>query len=58
MGMMKGVGRIYQQSFINIYSRVAQAKLYIEKTAITAADMLNDRVIPFLMSKASALYVS
>ena len=44
---MKGVGRIYQQTFIDTYSRVAHAKLYLEKTAITAADILNDRVIPF-----------
>ncbi len=47
MGTMKGVGRIYQQTFIDTYSRVALAKLYTEKTAITAADMLNDQVIPF-----------
>lgn len=47
VGTMKGVGRIYQQTFIDTYSRVALAKLYTEKTAITAADMLNDRVIPF-----------
>jgi transposase InsO family protein len=44
---MKGVGRIYQQTFVDTYSRVAHAKLYIEKTAITAADMLNDKVLPF-----------
>jgi transposase InsO family protein len=47
VGTMKGVGRIYQQTFIDTYSRVAMAKLYTEKTAITAADMLNDKVIPF-----------
>lgn len=47
VGTMKGVGRIYQQTFIDTYSRVALAKLYTEKTAITAADMLNDKVIPF-----------
>jgi len=47
VGMLKGVGRIYQQTFVDTYSRVAGAKLYTEKTAITAADMLNDRVIPF-----------
>ena len=47
VGTMKGVGRIYQQTFVDTYSRVAQAKLYIEKTAITAADMLNDTVLPF-----------
>lgn len=47
VGTMKGVGRIYQQTFIDTYSRVAMAKLYVEKTAITSADMLNDRVVPF-----------
>ena len=46
VGTMKGVGRIYQQTFIDTYSRVACVKLYTEKTAITAADMLNDRVLP------------
>ena len=40
-------GHKYQQTFIDTYSRVAQAKLYTEKAAITAADMLNDKVIPF-----------
>ncbi len=47
VGTMKGVGRIYQQTFIDTYSKAALAKLYREKSAITAADMLNDRVIPF-----------
>lgn len=47
VGTIKGVGRIYQQTFIDTYSRVAMAKLYPEKTAITAADLLNDRVVPF-----------
>ncbi len=37
VGTMKGVDRIYQQTFVDTYSRVALAKLYIEKTAITAA---------------------
>jgi len=45
--MIKGVGRIYQQTFIDTYSRVAFAKLYNGKHAITSADMLNDRVLPF-----------
>lgn len=43
---MKGVGRIYQQTFVDTYSRVACAKLYTTKTPITAADLLNDRVLP------------
>ena len=47
VGTIKGVGRIYQQTFIDTYSRVATAKLYTDKSAITAADLLNDRVVPF-----------
>ena len=45
VGTLKGVGRIYQQTFIDTYSKVAQAKLYTTKTPITAADLLNDRVL-------------
>ncbi len=44
---MKGVGKIYQQTFVDTYSRVAFARLYTEKTAITAAHTLNDVVVPF-----------
>lgn len=47
VGNIKGVGRIYQQTFIDTYSKVAMAKLYDRKNAITAADMLNDAVLPF-----------
>jgi transposase InsO family protein len=47
VGTMKGVGRIYQQTFIDTYSRIAFAKLYTEKTAITAAHLLNEAVIPW-----------
>lgn len=47
VGNIKGVGRIYQQTFIDTYSKVAFAKLYDRKNAITAADMLNDKVLPF-----------
>lgn len=47
VGTMKGVGKIYQQTFVDTYTRVAQCKLYTEKSALTAADLLNDRVIPF-----------
>lgn len=47
VGNIKGVGRIYQQTFIDTYSRVAFAKLYESKHAITSADILNDRVLPF-----------
>lgn len=47
VGTIKGVGRIYQQTVIDTYTRVAFAKLYTSKHAITSADVLNDRVIPF-----------
>jgi transposase InsO family protein len=47
VGSIKGVGRVYQQTFIDSYSRCADAKLYTDKTAITAADILNDRVLPW-----------
>ena len=47
VGNIKGVGKIYQQTFIDTYTRVAEAKLYTEKTAITSADILNDRVLPW-----------
>ena len=47
VGTIKGVGRIYQQTFIDTYSRVAFAKLYDRKNALVAADALNDRVVPF-----------
>jgi transposase InsO family protein len=46
VGTLKGVGRIYQQTFIDTYTKVACAKLYDRKTPITAADLLNDRVLP------------
>jgi transposase InsO family protein len=47
VGTLKGVGRIYQQTFIDTYTKVAAAKLYDRQNALVAADMLNDRVIPF-----------
>lgn len=46
VGNLKGVGRVYQQTFIDTYSKVAFAKLYTTKTPITAADILNDQVLP------------
>ncbi len=47
VGTIKGIGRIYQQTFIDTYSKVGIAKLYTDKSAITAADLLNDQVIPW-----------
>jgi transposase InsO family protein len=47
VGTIKSVGRIYQQTFLDTYTKVAFAKLYDRKNALVAADMLNDRVLPF-----------
>lgn len=47
VGTIKGIGRIYQQTFIDTYAKVAICKLYDAKNALVAADLLNDRVVPF-----------
>ena len=47
VGTIKGVGRIYQQTYVDTYGRHALCKLYDRKTALVAADHLNDRVLPF-----------
>lgn len=47
VGTIKGIGRIYQQTFIDTYAKLAMAKLYDRKNALVAADLLNDRVVPF-----------
>ncbi len=47
VGTIKGVGRIYQQTYIDTYSKNAFVKLYDRKNALVAADILNDKVIPF-----------
>jgi transposase InsO family protein len=47
VGAIKGVGRIYQQTGIDTYSNVGFAKVYAEKNALTAADFLNDKVLPY-----------
>ncbi len=41
------MGRIYQQTFIDTYSKVGFAKLYDRKMPVMAAELLNDRVLPF-----------
>lgn len=47
VGYIKGVGKIYQQTFIDTYAKVAFTKVYDRKNALVAADLLNDRVLPF-----------
>jgi len=46
VGTIKGVGRIYQQTAIDTHANVGFAKVFTEKTALCAADLLNDRVLP------------
>jgi transposase InsO family protein len=55
VGAIKGVGRIYQQTFVDTYSKWGAAKLYTTKTPITGADLLNDRVLPFFASQEMGL---
>ena len=55
VGTLKGVGRVYQQTFVDTYSKVAFAKLYTTKTPITSADLLNDRVLPCFESQGLPL---
>lgn len=55
VGTIKGVGRIYQQTFIDTYSKVVFVKLYDRKNALVAADLLNDRVLPFFEQQAVPL---
>src|ERR1700737_1301578 len=37
VGNLKGVGRVYQQTFVDTYAKVAFIKLYDRKTPLTAA---------------------
>jgi len=46
VGTIKGVGRIYQQTAIDTHANVGFAKVFAEKTALCAADLLNDKVLP------------
>jgi len=55
VGTIKGVGRIYQQTFVDTYTRVAFTKLYDRKNALVAADLLNDRVMPFFEDQGISL---
>jgi hypothetical protein len=44
-GTLKGVGRIYHQTFIDTYAKVGFAKHYTEKTPITAATLLKQAAL-------------
>jgi len=55
VGTLKGVGRVYQQTFVDTYSKVACCKLYTTKTPITSADLLNDKVLPLFESNEMSI---
>ncbi len=55
VGTLKGGGRIYEQTFLDTYAKVACAKLYTMKTPLTAAELLNDQVLPFFEQHAMGL---
>jgi len=55
VGTLKGVGRLYLQAVVDTYSSFAFAKLYTSKIAITAADMMNDRVLPFFSKESISI---
>lgn len=55
VGTLKGVGRLYMQAVVDTYSSYAFAKLYTAKVALTAADILNDRVLPFFADEGVAV---
>lgn len=42
---------MYQQTFVDTYTKVAFAKLHTTKTPITAAGMLNDKVLSFFKAQ-------
>jgi hypothetical protein len=58
VGHVKGTGKIYQQTFIDTYSRLAFAKAYTEKNRLIATDMLNDKVIPFFDNEQVAVFTN
>lgn len=55
VGTLKGVGRVYAQTFVEANSSWAAAKLYLSKIPMTAVDLLHDRVLPVYEQAGIAL---
>ena len=55
VGTLKGVRRIYEQTFLDTYAKVAFTKLYTMKTPLTAAQLLNDQLLAFFEEYAMGL---
>jgi hypothetical protein len=51
IGWLRGVGRLYQQTFICLESGKIFVKLYDQKNGLIAADFLNSTVIPWYVSQ-------
>lgn len=47
IGRIDGVGRIYQQTFIDAYTGFVFAKIYYQKNVEAAVDLMKSRVMPF-----------
>lgn len=47
VGHIKGVGNLYPQTGIDPFSNVGFAKVYLGKTALPAADFVNDKILPY-----------
>src|SRR6202012_3009278 len=52
---LKEVERVYQQTIIDKYTKVGVGKLCDQKTPLTAAELLNDRVVPLYETSGIAL---
>ena len=46
-GYIKGIGRLYQLTGRYTHANIGFAKVYTDRTSLTAADFLNDKVLPF-----------
>ena len=51
----KGIGKTYDQVLIDSYSSLAHGKVYQDKTALTGADLLNDRILPWYQQEGVPL---
>lgn len=55
VGTLKGVGRVYAQTFVDANNSWSAAKLYLSKIPMTAVDLLHDRVLPVYEAAGIAL---
>ncbi|PTR17554.1 hypothetical protein C8R31_101718 [Nitrosospira sp. Nsp2] len=51
-GKIKSVGRVYQQTLVDTYSKGAAAQALYDQPPLSAASLLNDQVPPFFAEQA------